>query len=85
MENRHEQQCNQRTVNQNINVQQNVSAPMTNRQVDQTNGTQCTCHAHTTQGKQTQSTQGGAAQRMNLHTEYESNGTSESQFFQSKK
>ena len=58
------------------------SIPVTNRQIEQNNITQCTCHIHPANVNSNQGRQATANQRMNVHTEYQDPGVSGSQFFQ---
>ena len=53
------------------NVQGKVPTPVTNHQVDQTNGKQCTCHIQPTKESSNQGAQATRGQGINLHTEYE--------------
>ena len=72
-------------TDQLTSVQGNVSTPATNRQVDQTNGKQCTCHIQPINGNSNQGAQPTGGQRINLHTEYESSNNSGSKFFHGEK
>ena len=66
-------------------TQPTVTEPLTNRRIEHTSCTHCSCHGQLPKEKTTNVVPTTGSQRPNLHTEYEDKNNGASKFFQGKK